>query len=251
LSWLVALTIGELFSITTFVSDSYPTCMEDSELPTPVDADKVDEAVGARKPEWMDLYERTVYVRGQRKSARDELTNLEEAFVNEFMVDRNQTQAITRASGTAKNASQRAQQIMLRPRVIDALEILKAEHNRKLERRKELLLEELGILAHSDADQIGVDNDTGHFTTKPGMKRMTRAISGKKHRIRHTTIGDETTVEHTVEYRLWDKNAAARTLLQQSGALPEHHRVGGPNGEPLPTAAVLVIKEVAETAGGE
>lgn len=225
---------------------------DEEELPTPVDADAVDEAVGRRKPEWMDLYERTVYIRGQRKSARDELTEQEEAFVNEFMVDRNATQAYIRAtSNGSRHASSYAAAMMKRPRVMAALEMLKAEHNRKLERRKELLLEELGILAHSDADQIGVDNDTGHFTTKPGMKRMTRAISGKKHRIRHTTIGDETTVEHTVEYRLWDKNAAARTLLQQSGALPEHHRVGGPNGEPLPTAAVLVIKEVTETAGGE
>lgn len=225
--------------------------MDDAELPTPVDADKVDEAVGARKPEWMDLYERTVYMRGSTKRARGELTELQEAFVNEFMVDRNATQAYIRARGRAKDASSLASQMMAEPRVVEALEQMKAEHNRKLERRKELLLEELGILAHSDADEIDVDQDSGAFTTKPGMKRMTRAISGKKHKISTMRVGDEVTVEHTVEYKFWDKNAAVRTLLQQSGALPEHHRIGGPNGELIPTAAVLVIKEVSETAGGE
>jgi phage terminase small subunit len=225
--------------------------MSDAELPPPKTADEVDEAVASRKPEWMDLYERTVYIRGTRKAHRGELTPLQEAFVNEWMVDRNATQAYIRAKGTAKNASSNAAKLMKEPRVIDALDELKAEHNRKLERRKELLLEELGILAHSDADEINVDHDTGRFVTAPGMKRMTRAISSKKHKISTTRVGDEVTVEHTIEYRLWDKNSAARTLLQQSGALPEHHRIGGPAGEALPVGAVLIIKEVAETAGGE
>lgn len=223
------------------------------ETPPALSPDQEDIRAGKDVIDWQDAYARCRYMRGQKLNKKDELTDFQEIFVNEYMLDFNGRQAYIRARGTGKmeSAAARAADLLKVEKVAKAVEELKLERIRRLDIQKQQIIEELANITHVDAATDFRITNRGKIRARKGRNPMsTRAISGVKHKISTTTIGDETTVEHTVEYRTFDKNTSARTLLQHLGALPEHVRVGGPNGEALPSA-VLVIKEVSETSSGE
>jgi phage terminase small subunit len=226
--------------------------MGEPELPTPpaLSADQEDIRAGKMR-NWMDAYERCVYVRSG-KSKSEQLTEFQETFVNEYQIDFDATNAYIRAGGSTKFPSSAAAKLKKIPRVAKAIEELRVERLKRLHTQQEQIITELANLTHVDITKDFTVSQGGRITTVEGRNPMaTRAVRKIKHKVSSTTIGDETTVEHTVDYEVHDKNTSARTLLQHLGALPEHIRVGGPSGEPLPVAAVLVVREVDETTGGE
>lgn len=185
------------------------------------------------------------------KSPRDQLTEFQELFVNEYQIDLVATHAYLRAGGKGKWPQQCAAKLVAVPKVAAAIEELRVERLKRLKQQQDNIILELGNLVHTDITKDFTVTRNGKIESVVGRNPLaTRAIRKIKHKVSSTTIGDEVTVEHTVDYEIHDKNTSARTLLQHLGALPEHIRVGGPNGEPLP-APVLVIREVDETAGGE
>jgi hypothetical protein len=220
-------------------------------LPTPPALSPDQEDVRAGKlRNWMDAYERCTYIRAG-KAKRDQLTDLEEMFVNFYQIDFDATNAYVRAGGTGKHPQQRAADMKKRPKVAAALEELRIERLKRLKEQQDQIILELANLTHTDLDKDFKVTRRGRVKSRPGGNPLaTRALKKIRHKVSSTTIGDETTVEHTVDYEIHDKNTSARTLLQHLGALPEHIRVGGPSGEPLP-APVLVIREVNETTTGE
>jgi phage terminase small subunit len=226
--------------------------MADNDLPTPpaLSPDQEDIRV-AKLRNWGDAYERCRYMRAG-KPPREQLTAFQETFVNEYQIDFVATHAYIRAGGRGKNASQRAADVMRVPKVAAAIEELRVERIKRLKQQQENIILELGNLVHTDITKDFEVTDRGKIKSVEGRNPLaTRAIRKIKHKVSSTTIGDETTVEHTVDYEIHDKNTSARTLLQHLGALPEHIRIGDPNGNPIPTAAVLIVREVDETTGGE
>jgi phage terminase small subunit len=223
----------------------------DDNLPTPpvLSPDQEDIRAGKLR-NWADAYERCRYMRAG-KAKKDQLTEFQETFVNEYQIDFDATNAYIRAGGAGKNASARAADLKKIPKVAEAIEELRIERLTRLRVQQEQIILELANLTHTDLDKDFKVTRRGRVKSRPGGNPLaTRALKKIKHKVSTTTIGDETTVEHTVDYEIHDKNTSARTLLQHLGALPEHIRVGGPSGEPLP-APVLVIREVNETTTGE
>lgn len=223
--------------------------MADDPQTSDLSPDQEDVRVGKLR-NWADAYERCRYIRAGKKSS-EVLTRFEEIFVNEFQVDFVATHAYTRAGGPARYPQQAAAKIMKRPKVIAALEELRQERIRRVQLQRDQIIMELANLTHTDQTQDLEVTREGKIKTVAGRNPLaTRAVKRIRHKVSTTTIGDETTVSHEVDFDTHDKNVSARTLLQHFGALPEHVRIGDPNGNPLPTP-VLVIREVDETAGGE
>jgi phage terminase small subunit len=223
----------------------------DDDLPTPpaLSPDQEDIREGKLR-NWADSYERCRYMRAG-KPKRDQLTDFQEVFVNEYQIDFDATNAYIRAGGAGRNASARAADLKKIPKVAEAIEELRIERLKRLKEQQDNIILELANLTHTDITKDFVVNKFGQIVSAKGRNQFaTRAVKKIKHKVATTTIGDETTVEHTVDYEIHDKNTSARTLLQHLGALPEHIRGGGPSGEPLPSP-VLVIREVNETTTGE
>jgi phage terminase small subunit len=199
---------------------------------------------------WADAYERCKYSRSG-KPPRDQLNEFQEMFVNEYQIDFDATNAYIRAGGKGKHPSARAADLKKVPKVAAAIEELRVQRLARLKTQQEQIILELANLTHTDLDKDFKVTQRGRVKSRKGGNPLaTRALKKIRHKVSTTTIGDETTVEHTVDYEIHDKNTSARTLLQHLGALPEHVRVGDPNGNPLPVA-VLVIREVDETTTGE
>lgn len=216
---------------------------------SPLSEDQEDVRVGKLR-NWADAYERCTYMRSS-KPPRDQLTDFQELFVNEYQIDFVATHAYQRAGGRGKNASARANDLMKVPKVAAALEELRQERLKRTQTQRDQIILELANLTHTDQTKDLEVTRQGKIVVVAGRNPLaTRAVKKIRHKVTTTTFGDQVSVSHEVDFETHDKNVSARTLLQHFGALPEHVRVGGPNGEPLP-AAVLVIREVDETAGGE
>lgn len=135
------------------------------------------------------------------------LTDRQSRFVDEYLVDLNATKAATRAGYSAKTASSQGERLLRNVEVAAAIEKRKAERSTATGITQERVLRELALLAFSDVTHYQID-ENGRVTLAEGAPEgALRAISSIKHKTRSYGDGDDTTIEHEVEVKLWDKSA--------------------------------------------
>lgn len=79
------------------------------------------------------------------------LTNQQERFCDEYLVDLNATQAAIRAGYSEKNADKIGSQLLGNPRVAEQITILKAKRQKRVEITQDMVLRELALIAFSNA----------------------------------------------------------------------------------------------------
>lgn len=156
------------------------------------------------------------------------------AFVREYLVDLNATNAAIRAGYSPKAARAVASRMLTYANVKAAVEAgLEAKRNRALVSQDEVV-RELARIAFSDVWHYQQGEGGTLEVIQGAPEGASRAVASVKHKTR--TIpqdGGEPIVHHEVEYRLWDKNTALANLAKHLGMFIERHEITGKDGAPL------------------
>jgi phage terminase small subunit len=182
------------------------------------------------------------------------LTPKQAAFVAEYLVDLNATQAAIRAGYSAKTAEVIGHQNLRKPQIAEALEQAIAARAAEVKVSAHEVLDELLVLMRSDVRHFEVDHD-GRLTLAPGAPdRAWRAVSSVKHKVRsYTDDNGNTETTREIEFRLWDKNSAIDKVAKHIRFYPpEKIEVTGEDGGPVMVAGVdvenLSVQELAALA---
>jgi phage terminase small subunit len=164
-----------------------------------------------------------------------ELTDKQKAFVEEYLIDLNATQAAIRAGYSEKTARQVGNENLTKPDVADAIAAAQAERSQRTEVSADRVLLELARISFSDAMRHYVIDEEGNVQLAEGAPEgATAAVSSIKRKSRTVTNkqGDTETFVET-EIRLWDKNTAIANAGKHLGMFVDRHEVTGKDGEAL------------------
>ncbi len=126
-----------------------------------------------------------------------ELTDKQKAFVQEYLIDLNATQAAIRAGYSKDTASEQGYQLLHKTSVKEAIDIAKEERARRTEITADRVLEELAKLAFSNLeDYVEITDD--------GLARVDLSAATRD---QMAAIG-EITVDTRKEYNSDDERAA-------------------------------------------
>ena len=189
------------------------------------------------------------------KSLASECSQKEWAFVREYIIDLNGTQAVWRTGcfnvSTDQSAGVCATNLLKRPRVQAALEIVRAQRNARVNMTADSVLSEMAALAHSDITHYVVDDDGRVQLVEGAPANAMSAIQSVKHKktIREDDKGN-VTITHDVEIRLWDKPAPLKLMGKHVGLFPDRLEHTGKDGKPIETVSRIerVVVRPKETA---
>lgn len=154
------------------------------------------------------------------------LSHKQQGFVDEYIKDRNATQAAIRA-GYAKGRSAGVQgtRLLADPRIAAAIRERLRAASEAAGATAAAVLGELRLVGMSDIRHYKVDGATGDWRLAEGAPpEAWRAVASARVRTttRTTEAGTETVVD--AELRLWSKPDALRMLGENLGLFPQKHR---------------------------
>lgn len=140
------------------------------------------------------------------------LTDKQDQFCREYLIDLNATQAAIRAGYSEKTAGSIGDENLKKPEIQNFISELKAQRSERTEITAEMVLKELAKIGFSNIqDYIGADNSTNDLSTID--KNKAAAISG----IKVTSVSGEGYEKTTVEFKLHDKIAALEKIAKHIG----------------------------------
>jgi phage terminase small subunit len=163
----------------------------------------------------------------------------EDRFVAEYLIDLDASKALRRtgfAPAGANSVKVQASKMMARPRVAAKVAEAMAARSDRTEITQDTVLREIAILLRSDVRHFKVD-EAGVLVLADGAPdEAWRAVSSVKYKTTTYGRGEDRSVEHAIEFRLWDKPAAVKMAGQHLAMFTEKHIVELPAG-----AGVLAV----------
>lgn len=153
------------------------------------------------------------------------LTDKQQAFVAEYLVDLNRTQAAIRAGYSPKSAADIASQLLGKTHVRDAIAREMAERSKRTGISQDRVIRELARIAFVNPGKV-VDLDSGTLISNAADDDLA-AISGIKYK--KTRIVDNETEEY--EIRFYDKLKALDMLCKHLGMYDGKSAETIPEGE--------------------
>jgi phage terminase small subunit len=161
------------------------------------------------------------------------LTAKQEAFVREYLVDLNATQAAIRAGYKAVNAHTVASQNLAKPYVAERIQELMDERSKKTEITAERVLEELAKMAF--ANIANIYDDQGRLLP---VKEMPEDVAAC---LQEVTEGVDRNGDVQRKYKMADKKSTLELLGKHLKLFTDKTEVTGKDGEQLmPTTVQLV-----------
>jgi len=145
------------------------------------------------------------------------MTNKQKAFVDEYLVDLNATQAAIRAGYTPTNADNIGGQLMAKSRVAEAIARAMAERSRRTGVTADRVVNELAKIAFSNIYDIV---DVNYGLVKGDASRDDRAAI-QSVKVKNSDIGVER------EVRLYDKLRALEQLGRHLGLFNDKFKLDG------------------------
>lgn len=161
----------------------------------------------------------------------------ERAFVAEYLVDENATQAALRAGYSPSYAKTASQVLLKRPSIIAAIENSRAQRLVRTQIKSDDVLLEMSLLAQSSIEHYVIDDD-GEVTLAPGAPAgAMKAIQSIKKRtsVRRDPKSDSVTTTVEVELKLWDKPTPLKLMGRHAGLFPDRMEHTGKGGGPIET----------------
>ena len=156
----------------------------------------------------------------ERKS---ELTPKQELFVQEYLVDRNATQAAIRAGYSKKTANQQGARLLANVGVKSALRARGAAALARMEVTEDMVLQELAAIAFSNIEDFVTWDDTADgLVVRPSAKiprHLAGAIESIEDQVLTTTNkdGSRTYSRHKQKVKLYNKLDALKVLSEYLG----------------------------------
>lgn len=168
----------------------------------------------------------------------DKLTPREEAFVREYLIDLSATNAAKRAGYSAKTAKEQGYQLLQRPRIAAAIQAAMQARNERLDASADDVLREITRLAMFDPAAFVNVKKPADVAKLP--ENVRRAIVGWSwDRLGHFTLK-------------LAKEGALEMLARHHALYKVHVEHSGPNGGPIPVAAVTMSdQELMDIAAGK
>ncbi|WP_157442639.1 terminase small subunit [Deinococcus misasensis] len=175
------------------------------------------------------------------------LTNMQERFCDEYMVDLNATKAAIRAGYSPKSAHVIAHDLLKNPLVAQHITTLKRKKAQKNEITAQRVIEELAAIAFSSTRDLGVWDADGLTPYPSSILTRDEAASVKRVKMKKTIsqvseLVTDTTIE--IEIQQHDKLAALDKLAKHFGIYKEAGDDGKNSG--LLQLAQLMAQKRAE-----
>lgn len=162
------------------------------------------------------------------------LTDKQQRFVEEYLIDCNATQAAIRAGYSAKTAEQQGSRLLRNVQVRAAVDAGREATSEKLEITKERVLGELAKIGFSDIRKMF--GPGGHLLPIDALDDdAAAALSSIEVVTRKVPGGEEAEVEHVAKIKVWDKRAALVDIGKHLGMFVEKHEHTGKDGGPIET----------------
>lgn len=181
-----------------------------------------------------------------------QLTERQRAFVAEYLIDLNGTQAAIRAGYAPNSAGEQAVRLLADARIAAAVERGKAARNARVGITADTVLSEMAALATSSLDHYVIDDD-GNVAlapgAPPGAMGAVQSIQKKIRKHYDKETGALSGIDYDVSLKLWDKPTPLKLMGKHVGvkAFFERVEVTGPNGGPVQVERV--VREVVDPAG--
>lgn len=176
----------------------------------------------------------------------DRLSNKMRAFIQEYMIDLNASQAALRAGYSPKTGRLIGQQLLLKPAVQEALSKALKEREQRTQITQDRVLEELARIAFADPRRFfnaaGKLRDLNELDEKDAaalagfsvVKCMRRNESG------------ELEAENITKVKFWDKNSALEKLGKHLALFVDRFEHTGKAGGPIEVVAQVTNDERAK-----
>lgn len=178
-----------------------------------------------------------------------ELNAKQEAFVAEYLVDFNATQAAIRAGYSESTARQQGSRLLSHADVQEAVAERYKAHLSEVDLTAQDVLRELHRLATSDLRKI-VDEHGNLLPLHDWPDEVAAAVAGVEVVTTYPNGKDEPP-EYIKKVRLWDKNTALTNLAKHFGLLKDLVEWTGKDGGPIITKIERVIVEGSDAANAK
>jgi phage terminase small subunit len=151
-----------------------------------------------------------------------------ESFCQEFIVDKNKTQAAIRAGYSAKTAGSQAHDLLKNPEIEARIEFLLALQQKRTEITADRVLKELARIAFLDL--AGAYDENGRLLPIKDMPEdVRRAIAGMKVYAERISggDGDDDEIGETTEIKTVDKTKALQLIGQHLKMFTEKREITG------------------------
>lgn len=162
------------------------------------------------------------------------LTPKQVAFVAEYLVDLNATQAAIRAGYSAKTAGWIGPQLLGKTHIATSIEAGKAARSARVQISADAVLRELGRIAFADPRKV--------MEWGPDGVRLLSSEDLSEDDAAAVAEVSESTSEHggSIRMKKHDKVKALELLGRHLGMFVERHELSGKNGGPLRSVGVTV-----------
>lgn len=169
------------------------------------------------------------------------LTPKQAAFVEEYLVDLNATQAAIRAGYSAKTAYSIGNENLSKPQIAEAIQARKAERSAATEITAERVLKALGQIAFTD--------QTGLFSIVDGKVEIKDTVDLSEDE--RMIISEISVVNGEIRVKTQDRQRALDMIARHLGMFPSRVELSGPNGGPVKVEHMSdeMLERIA--AGGE
>lgn len=165
-----------------------------------------------------------------------ELTDKQRAFVQEYLVDLNATQAAIRAGYSEKTAQQIGAENLSKPVIAEAIAAAQKERAERTQITADRVLTELGKIGFANMeDYIQTTFEGDAYVDLSQMTRdQAAAVSEITVEDYKDGRGEDARDVRKVRLKLSDKRAALVDIGKHLGMFVERKQLSGPNGGPIP-----------------
>ncbi len=174
------------------------------------------------------------------------LTDKQQRFVDEYLIDLNASQAAIRAGYSPKTANRIGPQCLSKLVIQSAIQGAMAERGKRTEITQDRVLEELALIGFADMKDFIKIDDGGAIQAYPldslgeGKSRIIRKVKEKR-TIKSTPEGDQI-LESTYEFELCDKVKSLEMIGRHLGMFADKPDPGADN----PEDAARKMREAAQ-----
>lgn len=168
----------------------------------------------------------------------EKLTRRQQAFVEQYVIDLNATQAAIRAGYASNSAGPQAYDLLQLPHIKNAVDRALSQRSSRVNMQADQVLHEMSLLSHARIDHYVV-SDEGQVELAEGAPDGAMAAIQSIKRKTHVKYDNETGVEigrtYDVEIKLWDKPTPLKLMGRHVGLFADRVEHTGKDGGPIET----------------